>query len=81
METTTMIMLFVGLSCEGETARMCRVFADPAASRGTPALSSTPVPSPASGHRTTNALRDEAPRASATETNEETNRPEAAARR
>jgi len=81
METTTMIMLFVGLSCEGETARMCRVFADPAASRGTPALSSTPVTLPASGHRTTNALRDEAQRANAAEAAEETNRPEAAARR
>ncbi|MBE7483603.1 MAG: hypothetical protein HS104_26945 [Polyangiaceae bacterium] len=81
METTTMIMLFVGLSCEGETARMCRVFADPAASRGAPALSSTPVPSPASGHRTTNALRDGAQRASAAEAVEETNRSETAARR
>ena len=81
METTTMIMLFVGLSCEGETARMCRVFANPAASRGTPALSSTPVPSPASAHRTTHARRDEAQRASAAEAVEVTNRPEAAARR
>ena len=78
METTTMIMLFVGLSCEGETARMCRVFADPAASRGTPALSSTPVPSPASGHRTTNALRDEAQRARAAEAAQDASQPEAA---
>ena len=71
METTTMIMLFVGLSCEGETARMCRVFADPAASRGSPALSSAPVTLPASGHRTTNALRDEAQRANAAEAAED----------
>ena len=81
MEPTMMIMLFVGLSCEGETARMCRVFADPAASRGSPALSSAPVTLPASGHRTTNALRDEAQRANAAEAAQDASQPEAAARR
>lgn len=82
MEPTIMIMLFVGLSCEGETERMCRVIVDPSASRGTPALSSAPVTLRTTGHRSTNALRDaEQRRASAAEAAQESNRHEAAARR
>lgn len=65
MDMTTMIVLTLGLSCEGETARMCRMFGDPAAARGTPALSSTPSLQPASGQRSTNALRAVAERPAA----------------
>lgn len=59
MGETIMIVVALGLTCEGETARMCRLFSDPAASRGTPALSSTPALPQSTGHRTKNALRDE----------------------
>jgi hypothetical protein len=40
MDPVTMIVLTVGLSCGG-AERLCRVFVEPAATRGVPALSST----------------------------------------
>lgn len=54
-----MIVLTVGLSCDGDAAGLCRVILDPAASRGVPVLSSAPVGASASTHRRKNALRDE----------------------
>lgn len=57
MEPTTMIIVTIALSCTGSEG-LCRVFVDPAGSRGLPALSSgrfAPVPDAMS--RTMNALR------------------------
>ncbi|MCE7888417.1 MAG: hypothetical protein KJ015_36190 [Myxococcales bacterium] len=59
MDPGIMIVLAVGLSCDGDTARLCRVVVDPAASRGVPALSSASVVLPAGESRSRNVLREE----------------------
>lgn len=53
-----MIVLSVGLSCDGGSTRLCRVFVDAAASRGVPAVSSASFELTAGSHRSKNALRD-----------------------
>lgn len=53
-----MIVLTVGLSCDGGSARLCRVFVDAAVSRGVSAVSSASFEVGAGSHRSKNGLRD-----------------------
>lgn len=57
MEATIMIVLTVGLSCDGSSGTLCRVFADPAASRGAPAVSSAALDAPPRACKAANLLR------------------------